>query len=52
VGDARLAVDGTDRDLAAGDWCFLPAGVAHVLVEVAAGTRWLAVRGGQIGPTR
>ena len=44
-GAATLAVDGTEHELTDGDWCHLSAGVPHVLVRVAPGTRWLAVRG-------
>lgn len=42
-GSATLDVGGSDHELSAGDWLFVPAGAAHRLVFVQPGTRWLAV---------
>ncbi len=45
-GRARLAfADGTERNLAPGDWCLLPAGCRHRVAETDPGavTLWLAV---------
>ena len=38
-----LEVGGEPVRLSAGDWVLLPAGVPHRLVEVEAGSNWLAV---------
>lgn len=43
AGAAVLDVDGRRRELAPGDWAFLPATVPHVVVATATGTSWLAV---------
>ena len=43
TGHAALVVGGEDVELNAGDWLFLPAGVAHRLVAAAPGSSWLAV---------
>ncbi len=43
-GRAVLEVDDMTVALDDGDWVVLPAGVAHRLVSVEPGTRWLAVR--------
>ena len=43
AGAALMEVGGERVDLVAGDWVLLPAGVPHRLVEVEAGTNWLAV---------
>jgi cupin 2 domain-containing protein len=43
AGAAVLDVDGERMDLRSGDWVFLAAGVAHVVVRTDAGTSWLAV---------
>ena len=43
AGSARVDVDGEDLSLAVGDWVVLPAGVPHRVVDVAVGSRWLAV---------
>lgn len=42
-GHAALDVGGEPVDLGPGVWVFLPAGVPHRLVEVEAGSNWLAV---------
>jgi cupin 2 domain-containing protein len=42
-GAARLVVDGSEVELGAGDWLFLPARCVHTLVETQPGTSWLAV---------
>jgi cupin 2 domain-containing protein len=44
-GAARLTLDGTPVELHAGEWVLLPAHVAHEVVHVEAGTRWLALHG-------
>jgi cupin 2 domain-containing protein len=43
AGRAVMEVAGDRVELAAGDWVLLPAAVPHRLVEVDAGTNWLAV---------
>jgi cupin 2 domain-containing protein len=43
AGHAVLEVGGDRVELRAGDWVLLPGGVTHRLVEVDAGTNWLAV---------
>lgn len=43
AGRAVMDVGGNRVELATGDWVLLPAGVPHRLVEVDAGTNWLAV---------
>lgn len=43
AGRAVMDIGGEQFELAAGDWALLPAGVPHRLVEVDAGTNWLAV---------
>jgi mannose-6-phosphate isomerase-like protein (cupin superfamily) len=45
-GNASLVVAGTDVELEAGDWLFLPAGVQHSVVSTAPGSSWLAVHVG------
>jgi cupin 2 domain-containing protein len=50
-GDAVLEVDGTVVAMGDGDWVVLPAGVAHQLVSVEPGTRWLTVRIPAVEPT-
>jgi len=42
-GSATLDVAGTAVELCAGDYLFLPAGVAHTVERVAEGALWLAV---------
>ena len=44
-GSAVLDVGGEVFEMHHGDWVALPAGVAHRLVSVEPGTRWLAVHG-------
>ena len=43
TGHAVLEVGEERVELEAGDWVLLPAGVRHRLVEVDAGSNWLAV---------
>ena len=43
AGRAVMDVGGNRVELATGDWVLLPAGVPHRLVDVDAGTNWLAV---------
>jgi cupin 2 domain-containing protein len=43
AGGAVLDVGGERVGLRPGDWAHLPAGVPHRLVEVDAGSNWLAV---------
>jgi len=43
AGAAELEVNGQILTLAAGDWVFLPATVAHRVRHADAGTSWLAV---------
>jgi cupin 2 domain-containing protein len=50
-GHTLLEVDDTTVDLGDGDWVVLPAGVAHRVVSVEPGTRWLAVRIPGVLPT-
>ena len=45
-GSASLVVAGTEVDLEAGEWLFLPAGVQHSVVSTAPGSSWLAVHVG------
>lgn len=42
-GSAVLDVAGTEVKLHAGDYIFLPAGVAHIVKKVSQGAVWLAV---------
>ncbi len=42
-GRARLELDGSELELRAGEWLYLPAGCAHSVQETEAGTSWLAV---------
>ena len=43
AGAAVLDVEGERVALAAGEWLFLPSGVAHTVLETHPGTSWLAV---------
>ena len=43
AGAAVLEVEGEPVALAAGDWLFLPSGVAHIVLETEPGSSWLAV---------
>ena len=42
-GGAKMVVDGTELELAPGDWLLLPAGCPHTVLETQPGTSWLAV---------
>lgn len=42
-GEAVLEVAGDSRELKAGDYLFLPAGVPHTVRRVSSGALWLAV---------
>lgn len=42
-GEAELIVGGQPVRLVAGDHLFIPAGVAHTVVDTSAGAMWLAV---------
>jgi mannose-6-phosphate isomerase-like protein (cupin superfamily) len=44
-GAAVLEAEGEKLVLGGGDWVLLPAGTPHRLLQVAPGTRWLAVHG-------
>jgi cupin 2 domain-containing protein len=48
-GRATLVVAGETVELVAGDWLFLPAHLAHRLVETQPGSSWLAVTATRIG---
>ena len=43
AGATVLDVEGERVALGPGEWLFLPSGVAHTVLETAAGTSWLAV---------
>lgn len=43
AGAAILEIEGTSHQLAAGDWCWLPAHTPHRVIRTEPGTRWLAV---------
>ena len=42
-GQARLDVNGTPHELAAGDYLFLPAGTPHRVEQTSEGALWLAI---------
>jgi quercetin dioxygenase-like cupin family protein len=43
TGRAELQIDGSTRELHAGDWLLLPAGTPHRVLRTEPGSRWLAV---------